>query len=267
MVERLHHTQEVTGSNPVSSKSIDCIMKYLILAIINLLYGVLLFFSLSAETPGFMIVLVVATVLVIFGVWGTYLWIKLTVESHQDSIPQTEPIESWWKMIRAFDLILVIGLFSRFFVIQPFVVDGPSMEPAFHDKEAILVDKISWRLRSPERGEVVIFEAPPQPTDDYIKRIIGLPGETIRIEQTKVYINNQLLPETYLTSGYGLSADEVYEKTLSSNEYFVMGDNRPHSSDSRDWGPVPKENLVGRAAVVVYPLNDFKFVHLSKLSI
>lgn len=241
-------------------------MKYLIIAIINLIYGTLLLATLTAETVGIMITLTVATVLVIFGIWGLVLWFKMTLQSHQDKIPDTGPIESWWKMVRAFDIILIIGLFFRFLIVQPFVVDGPSMEPNFHDKEAILVDKISLKIRPPERGEVIIFKAPPQPNEDYIKRIIGLPGETITIEKSNVYINDKLLSEVYLSADGQMAADEYYQKTLTQDEYFVMGDNRPHSSDSRNWGAVPKKNLIGRASIVVYPLNIFGTVRNPKFS-
>lgn len=240
-------------------------MKYLIVAIINLVYGALLLSTLASDTPGLMITLVVAFVLVMFGVWGVVLWLKNTIKSHRDQAVDDEALSSWWKMVRAFDIILVVGLFCRFFIVQPFVVDGPSMEPNFVDKEAILVDKISWRLHAPVRGEVAIFQAPPQPNEDYIKRIIGLPGETVTIENSKILINNQELSETYLPSN-GLSTDEYYQKTLSANEYFVMGDNRPHSSDSRDWGAVPKKNLVGRALAIVYPLAKLGVIQNPKIS-
>lgn len=241
-------------------------MKYLIIAIINLIYGVLLLLTLTSDTPGLMITLVVAFILAMFGIWGVVLWLQTTIKSHRDKAVDDEPINNWWKMVRAFDIILIIGLFCRFFIIQPFVVDGPSMEPTFNDKEAILVDKISWKLRTPERGEIVIFKAPPQPNEDYIKRIIGLPGEEITIENSKILINGHELSETYLPTN-GLSTDEYYQKTLGPNEYFVIGDNRQHSSDSRDWGAVPKKNLVGRALVIVFPINKFGMIRNPELSL
>ncbi len=241
-------------------------MKYLIIAIINLIYGLLLFTTLASNTPGLAVTVVVAFVLVMFGVWGIVLWLKTLIQTHRDKALGDEPLLNWWKMVRAFDLILIIGLFFRFFIIQPFIVDGPSMEPNFYDKEAILVDKVSWRVRPPARGEVVIFKAPPQPNEDYIKRIVGLPGETVAIEEGKILVNNKELSEVYLPSN-GISTDEYVQKTLGPGEYFVMGDNRPHSSDSRDWGAVPQKNLVGRALVIVFPLEKIGIIHNPKPSI
>lgn len=240
-------------------------MKYLIVAIINLILGVLFLTTLTRDTPGLLISLVVAFVLIMFGIWGIVLWLQSIIQSNHDQAINNEPLQSWLKTASAFDAILIIGLFCRFFIIQPFVVDGPSMEPNFYDKEAILVDKISWKLRTPARGEIVIFKAPPQPNEDYIKRIIGLPGETVTIENNKILINNKELSEVYLPAN-GLSTDESYEKTLSASEYFVMGDNRPHSSDSRVWGAVPKQNLIGRAVVIVFPLDKIGAVQNPKLS-
>jgi len=229
-------------------------MKYLLIAVINLLAGLFLFNPLDTEAPALMLTISVIIILITFGIWGIVLWTKTTIRSHHDEAVDNEPLENWWKMVRAFDLILMIGLFSRFFIIQPFIVDGPSMEPNFYNKEAIMVDKITWQFRAPKRGEIAIFKAPPQPTDDYIKRIVGLPGETVLIEKGKIYIDGKELIESYLPST-GLSPDEYDQVTLNSNEYYVMGDNRLHSSDSRDWGTVPEKNLIGRASFVVYPLD------------
>lgn len=227
---------------------------YLLIAIANTVYGVLLFSTINADTPGLTVIFVVAAVLTGFGIWGFVSWIKSIVS--RDTIDAKDALDNWWKTVRTFDAILIIGLLFRFFILQPFIVEGPSMQPNFQDKEAILVDKISFRLRTPERGETVIFKAPPSPADDYIKRIIALPGETVTIDHGKVFIDGKLLDESYLAPENRIPETAEYlQKKVGPNEYFVMGDNRPHSSDSRDWGDVPAKNLIGRAAVSVYPFN------------
>ena len=233
----------------------------LIISLVNAVYGILLLATLTQDTPGFSIVLIVASVLTIFGVWGFILWIRYTINRYKDDQAKTDAIENWWSTIRAFDVILIVGLVLRLFIIQPFIVEGPSMENNFHDREAILVDKISYHLRPPLRGEVVIFKAPKNPQDDYIKRMIGLPGDTVKIEQGKVYVNGELINESFLSpSGQTPNDSATIEKVIEPNEYFVLGDNRPHSSDSREWGTVPKQNLIGRAVLAIYPFDMFGLI-------
>jgi len=242
-------------------------IKYLLISIFNLIAGVYFLSTIKPDTPSVVIVFIVAGILMIFGFWGLTLWFKFLAQKHCDAVVNVEPMENWWKTVRAFDLILVIGLFSRLFIIQPFVVDGPSMEPNFQNNEAILLDKLSFHWRTPARGEVIIFKAPPQPAEDYIKRIIGLPGENVTIEKSEIYINGRLLHEVYLPQGSGLGPNEYYQKTLGPDEYFVMGDNRPRSSDSRNWGTVPKENLIGHAVMAIYPLDQFGIIKNPKLNL
>lgn len=241
------------------------LIKCLLAAIVNGIYGIILLSTLTQETPGLIIILTVAGALTGFGVWGFILWTKSTVKKYQDNIDHNEELESWWSTIRAFDLILIIGLIFRIFILQPFIVEGPSMDPNFQDKEAIMVDKLSFHLRDPERGEVIIFKAPPQPTDDYIKRLIAFPGETVTIDQGKVYINGDILNEQYLSDSGQIPADTPYfQKIVGPNEYFVMGDNRPESSDSRSWGTVPEDFLIGRAILAVYPFDKFGLIKIPK---
>jgi signal peptidase I len=233
----------------------------LIISLINAVYGILLLFTIQADTPGLYIVLTVSSVLTIFGIWGFILWVKLTANNFRDQVNQTEDLENWWSTVRAFDIILIIGLVIRLFIVQPFIVDGISMENNFHNREAILVDKISYHFRTPIRGEVVIFIAPKSPSDDYIKRMIGLPGDKVKIVDGKVYVNGNLLNESFLTPGNQTPVDvEMTETTIPANNYFVLGDNRPRSSDSRDWGMLPKEDMIGRAVLAVYPFNMFGLI-------
>lgn len=134
------------------------------------------------------------------------------------------------------------------------------MVPNFADGEYLLTDKVSYRTGSPKRGDVIVFAAPPTRNEDFIKRIVALPGETISIKEGKISINGKLLDESYLPQATntlpGLFLSEGGSATLGSDEYFVMGDNRDHSSDSRTWGPIKRKDIVGRAWVVYWPPQD-----------
>lgn len=134
------------------------------------------------------------------------------------------------------------------------------MVPTFENRDYLIVDELTYRLHEPSRGDVVIFRYPNDPSKFFIKRMIGLPGETVRVSGDTVTIKNADSPEGFtLAEPYiknHMSGTQVIERTLKSDEYFVMGDNRPASSDSRFWGPVPKEDLVGRAFLRLYPLKE-----------
>ena len=153
--------------------------------------------------------------------------------------------------------VLVVGL--RVFVFQPFLVRGASMEPSFHDWDYLIVDELSYRFRAPERGEVIVFKFPNDPSQRYIKRIIGLPGETVTIESGKILILNSTEQFELNESGYlaGVETAGSVNITLQEGEYFVLGDNRKYSSDSRSWGVLPEENIIGRTLVRVFPVNTF----------
>lgn len=159
---------------------------------------------------------------------------------------------------------LAIFVIAYLFLLQPHQVKGNSMLPNYHDGEFLLTDKISYRLREPERGEVVIFRAPGREEVDFIKRIIGLPGERLKIENGRVVVDGQLLAEPYLPEDSvtisGSYFGEGEEIILPEKTYFVFGDNRSHSSDSREWGPVPVENIVGRAWLRYWPLSQLGLI-------
>lgn len=140
-------------------------------------------------------------------------------------------------------VLFVIGALIQSFVVTPFRISGISMETNFHDGEFVAVDKITYVVQNPQRGDVVVLKFPADPSHLFIKRIVGLPGETVKIDQGKVYINNQPLVEAYLPEAINSQPDQV--KVLGFDEYWVMGDNRPNSNDSRYWGILPKDDLVG----------------------
>jgi signal peptidase I len=155
-------------------------------------------------------------------------------------------------LVVALSIFLVVYLF----LMQPHQVNGQSMVPNFQSGEYVLTDKVSYKLRDPERGEVVVFHAPPAancPTGtgcDFIKRVIATPGETISLENNTYFVNGQALPEEYIPADFDTLPGNYLKGrtvTLGPDEYFVSGDNRPYSSDSRAWGPISKSDIVGKA--------------------
>lgn len=175
------------------------------------------------------------------------------------TLEQTEKEESWWELIRFAIIVLIIAIGVRVFVAQPFIVSGASMVPTFDDRNYLIVDELSYHFGDPKRGDVIVFHPPGQERGIYyIKRVIGLPGETVKIESGTVYIINEEHPDGFaLTEPYISSATgETMSRTLGEHEYFVMGDNRPASSDSRSWGTLPEKNIVGRALLRLMPLKS-----------
>lgn len=153
-------------------------------------------------------------------------------------------------------LALLVVLPVRYFVFQPFYVKGESMEPNFSNGDYLIIDEISYRLREPARGEVIVFRYPNDPSQRYIKRIIGLPGETVEINNGQIMIYNlagekSVLEEPYLPDS--ILTNWSKKMTLSQSEYFVLGDNRLASADSRRWGSLPRENIIGRALLRAWP--------------
>lgn len=140
-------------------------------------------------------------------------------------------------------------------VIQNYQVQGPSMQPTLHNHEYILVDKATYLFGSPQRGDVIVFKWPKDTSEDFVKRIIGLPGDTVRVDANgQVTVDGTPINEPYvndLTNPY-----QPNTWVLGPNQYFVLGDNRGDSSDSRDWGPVPRGDIIGRAELVYWPLDE-----------
>lgn len=165
-------------------------------------------------------------------------------------------------IIQTIVLALSIFIIIYLFLIQPHQVKGNSMYPNFHDGEFILTNKISYRLGSPQRGDVIIFKAPPgEPCAEieceYIKRIIGLPGDRVKIQNGGVYINGSKLNESYLANGLYVSPGsylmENTEREVPENEYLALGDNRSQSRDGREFGPIVKEDIIGKAWIRYWP--------------
>lgn len=159
--------------------------------------------------------------------------------------------ESVWEIFKTVLICLAIILPIRYFVAQPFYVKGASMEPNFHEHDYLLVDEISYRFGDPKRGDVVVFRYPKDPQEYFIKRIVGLPGETVEIKDGNIFVSNSAEEVLKLTESYLPSFTETVSQinepvTLKDNEFFVLGDNRNGSKDSRSFGPVDKSFIIGR---------------------
>ena len=155
-------------------------------------------------------------------------------------------------------IVLAVGIFLIVYllILRPHKIKGQSMHPNFPDGEYLLTEKVSYYRHNPERGDVVVFK-PPISEDEFIKRIIGLPGDTVMVLNGKIFVNGQELIENYIkvdTSG-GAFLSEGQEYVVPSGNYFVFGDNRPHSSDSRAWGPITKKVITGKAWLIYFPFN------------
>lgn len=172
---------------------------------------------------------------------------------------QENPI---WEVIKFFILALVIVLPIRTFIAQPFIVEGRSMDPTFNTGQYLIVDELSYRFSDPERGDVIILRFPNETTKYFIKRVIGMPGERLVLEgnTVRIYTPSNPIPielnEPYVThpieEGRRFNYSEVQ---LADDEYFVMGDNRSASSDSRDWGPLKENLVVGEALLRLFPIS------------
>lgn len=165
-----------------------------------------------------------------------------------------EEIKDW---IISIFVAIIIAFVVRFFVIEPYLVEGPSMRPTLQSAERIIVNKFVYRFRSPERGEIVVFRYPKDPSRDFIKRVIAVPGDSIEIKNGLVYVNNQLLNEPYILSK---TPGNYPFKEVPEGHIFVMGDNRNNSEDSRfaDVGMVPFDLLKGKAMFVFWPVDNLK---------
>ncbi len=166
-------------------------------------------------------------------------------------------------------LVIVVGV--RHYLIQPFFVNGKSMEPNFHDGEYLIVDEFSYRfLNDPSRGDVIVFRYPNDPSQFYIKRIIGLPNEKVAIENDQVIIYNDWHPDGVILNESIYLAPEILTKSsgmtyeLGDSEYFVLGDNRSVSADSRFWGELDEDLIIGKAWIRAWPFNRFSVFETPK---
>ncbi|HEX6554059.1 MAG TPA: signal peptidase I [Ktedonobacteraceae bacterium] len=161
------------------------------------------------------------------------------------------------EIVETIALTLIIFLVIRF-AIQSYRVSGPSMQPGLQTDNYVLVNKIAYLFHAPERGDVIVFHYPLDTSEDFIKRVIGLPGDTITLDNKTVQVDGVVLHEPYISEPYNPSGKTI---KVPMDEYFVLGDNRPLSDDSRDWGFVPKADLVGKAVIVYWPLSNGELIN------
>ncbi|GCE18365.1 signal peptidase I [Dictyobacter kobayashii] len=170
------------------------------------------------------------------------------------------------QILETITLVLLMLLVIRI-TLQNFHIDGHSMEPTLHDQEYILVNKAAYLLQEPERGDIIVFRYPRDPQEDYIKRIIATPGDSISIQKDKVVVDGTTLQERYINKDDPYNPyPAINQRVIGPDEYFVMGDNRGNSSDSRAWGLVPRQNIIGKAVVVYWPFNVDNFGLLPNMS-
>ncbi|MDA9101343.1 signal peptidase I [Omnitrophica bacterium] len=174
--------------------------------------------------------------------------------------------QKWKDWGEPFLVAAILAIIIRTFLLGPYKIPTGSMRPTFMEGDRIFVDKVSYRFHEPERGDIIVFKYPVDKKKDYVKRLIGLPNETLKIQDGKVSVNGELLDQFPFSSNYyynqnsweyGKSGQEF---TIPEGHYFVLGDNSAHSADSRKWGFVPDENIIGKAIVIWWPPKRVKLV-------
>jgi signal peptidase I len=181
------------------------------------------------------------------------------------NLPQSSSrlaLKFFLELVQVVAISLAIIIPVRYFLVQPFYVKGASMEPNFFDHEYLIIDELSLRFNKPQRGEIIVFHYPNDPKNYFIKRVIGLPGETVEVADGQVKVYNDKYPNGIVLDEQGY-LDDVYtaqtrRETLKANEYFVLGDNRAASLDSRYFGPISEKVIVGKVWVRGWPLDRWK---------
>lgn len=163
-----------------------------------------------------------------------------------------EGLKKWlWEMTESIAIALILAFLIRTFIIQPFYIPSGSMYPNLQPNDKVLVNKFTYYFTEPKRGDIMVFHYPLDTKKDYIKRIIGLENETIEVKDSQIYINGKILKEPYLPEGLEYGDFSPYK--VPAGNYFMMGDNRPDSQDSRYWGSLDKNLIIGKAMIVFWP--------------
>ena len=185
---------------------------------------------------------------------GDFFYMGLTNGNLKESKDWGSELKEWIISITA---AIVLAMLIRTFIVELYIVEGPSMKPTLQDSERLVVNKFIYRLREPEKGEVLIFRYPRDPSRDFVKRVIATAGDTIEIKEGRVYVNDQLQREDYILEK---TRTEFPKVTIPDGTVFVMGDNRNNSEDSRfsDVGFVPLDLVKGKAILIFWPMDDFK---------
>lgn len=160
--------------------------------------------------------------------------------------------------LEALIIAAILATIIRVFLFQPFYIPSGSMEPNLMPDDRIIVNKFLYHFTAPKRGDVMVFRFPKDPSKDFIKRVIGLPGDVVEIRNSQLYVNNEKVEEPYLPKG--LVFTDFGPTTVPKDSYFMFGDNRNNSDDSRYWGKMPKENIRGKAILRYWPLDRMGLV-------
>lgn len=183
--------------------------------------------------------------------------------SHSNPPLFKKAIDFIWEIVKIVAVSLAIIIPVRMYVIQPFIVEGASMSPNFEDGQYLIIDEISYRLAPPRRGDVVIFHPPADKKTYYIKRVIGLPGETVELREGNIYIFNQDQPDGFRLNeiNYLIKSrvTQAGKTVLKVDEYYLIGDNRDNSLDSRRFGPVTFGRIKGKVLIRAFPFSEFTF--------
>lgn len=190
------------------------------------------------------------------------------IPTTEETVTRKQKVTFWVLFLLAGFPIVALSIFviTYLFIVQPHEIRGSAMNPNYTEGQYYLTSKIAYRKGNPQRGDVIVFAAPNNPDVDYIKRIIGLPGDTVELRGGRVYINEKLLEEPYLTPNTDTNPlpegfiSESQKVTVPQNQYFVLGDNRTHSSDSREWGFAPQGNIVGQVAICYWKCSSPNFI-------
>jgi len=167
-------------------------------------------------------------------------------------------LKGLFEFVRFAVMVVAIVVVVRVFIAQPFVVSGTSMVPTYQNSNYLIIDEVTYHFHGPVRGDVIVFHPPVDPKVYYIKRVIGLPGDTVTIKNSVVSITNAEWPDGHVITESYVTPDapgDNFSITVPADNYFVMGDNRPASFDSRRWGLLPKKNITGRVFLRLFPLN------------
>lgn len=178
------------------------------------------------------------------------------INRDRKTIPEKGPVR---EIIESVAVAVVLALIIRVFLFQFFVIPSGSMEPTLTEGDMIVANKIIYRFSEPKRGDIIVFKYPLNPDRDFVKRLIGLPGEKVQIKNSTLYINDKVVAQPYLPKG--LVYPDYGPVTVQKDKYFMMGDNRNNSLDSRVWGEMPEENIIGKASLIYWPVKRIRILH------
>lgn len=162
-------------------------------------------------------------------------------------------------MIESILIAVLLAVIIRLFILAPFFIPSGSMEPTLLIGDRIIVSKIAYRMGEPQRSDIIVFRYPRDPSKDYVKRLIGKSGETVALRNNRLYVNGREMPEKYLPAG--LRFDDFGPVQVPQGTYLMLGDNRRSSEDSRVWGPLPEEYIVGKALMIYWPLDRIRLLN------